>query len=939
MSEALSGRGNDRRKFLKMSALAGVAGVSQAVGSDQSKVLRPATKQELIEKYPVSKKVKTICTYCSVGCGIIAEVVDGVWVRQEVAQDHPISQGGHCCKGADMIDKARSETRLRYPIEKVGGKWRKTSWDSAMDKIAKQLQDLTQKYGPDSVMFIGGSKCSIEQSYYFRKFAAFFGTNNLDTIARICHAPTVAGVSNTLGYGGMTNHLADMMHSKAIFIIGGNPAVNHPVGMVHILRAKEAGAKIIVVDPHFSRTATKADHYVRLRNGTDVAFMYGMIRHIVKNGLEDKEFIRQRLFGYEEILKECEQYTPEVVEEVTGVPAQQLIEITEIFAKAKPASLIWGMGLTQHTTGTSNTRLAPILQMILGNIGKRGGGTNVLRGHDNVQGATDMGNLADSLPGYYGLDKNAWNHFCGIWKVDFEAMQKRFKTPDMMHKKGFSVSTWRYGVTEEENIPHNAGTKLRSLIVVGSGISTIARVDTTKDALDKMDLVVFFDPYFNDAAALTNRKDNLYILPAATQMETSGRVAATNRSYQWRSMVMKPLFECRPDEEILFDLAKRLGFYEEYTRSLGDGKGNFVWPDDATREVAKAIRTVGFQGRTPERLKAHAENWHMFDKFTLRGKGGPVKGEYYGLPWPCWSEKHPGTPNLWDDSIPVMDGGLGFRVRWGDVSPTGESLLASQDSSLPGSKFKGGHSMITDKNVEAITGIALTEEEKAKVAGKTWATDTTNILVEKALAAGLSPMGNGRARAIVWEWTDQIPKHREPIYTIRHDLISQYPTFKDKPNHFRANIRYESRQKEKDWTKEFPLNMLSGRLVAQFGTGTETRSAHYLAEVQPEMFVEIHPETATDLGVKHGDMVWVHGTNGAKILVKARHSYKVNKTSVFLPQNFGGMYQGESLVPYHIAGTEPYVIGESCNTITSDAYDINTSTPETKCGLCRIEKA
>ncbi len=185
MSEALSGRGNDRRKFLKMSALAGVAGVSQAVGSDQSKVLRPATKQELRENFPTAKRVKTICTHCSVGCGIIAEVVDGVWVRQEVAQDHPISQGGHCCKGADMVDRARSETRLRYPIEKVGGKWRKTSWDSAMDKIAKQIKEIQKESGPDSIMLIGSAKVSIEQSYYIRKFAAFMGTNNIDHQARI----------------------------------------------------------------------------------------------------------------------------------------------------------------------------------------------------------------------------------------------------------------------------------------------------------------------------------------------------------------------------------------------------------------------------------------------------------------------------------------------------------------------------------------------------------------------------------------------------------------------------------------------------------------------------------------------------------------------------------------------------------------------------------
>lgn len=184
MSE-INNKTQSRRTFMKMSALAGVAGLSGALGNDTKDILKQANKQELKEAYPGSVKIKTICTHCSVGCGIIAEVKDGVWVRQEVAQDHPISQGGHCCKGADMIDRARSETRLRYPIEKVNGKWERTSWDVAMDKIATQLGEIREKNGPDSVMFIGSAKVSNEQSYYIRKFAAFFGTNNIDHQARI----------------------------------------------------------------------------------------------------------------------------------------------------------------------------------------------------------------------------------------------------------------------------------------------------------------------------------------------------------------------------------------------------------------------------------------------------------------------------------------------------------------------------------------------------------------------------------------------------------------------------------------------------------------------------------------------------------------------------------------------------------------------------------
>lgn len=737
----------------------------------------------------------------------------------------------------------------------------------------------------------------------------------------------------------MTNHIADMMFSKFILIIGANPAVNHPVSMVHILRAKEAGAKIVCVDPHFSKTAAKANEYLRIRSGTDVAFIYGMINIITKNNLYDKKYLEERVYGYQEIFKEAEKYTPEITADITGIPADAIIKIAKEMAKAKPASLIWNQGLTQHTVGTNNTRIMPILQMLLGNIGKKGGGVNILRGHDNVQGASDMNNLSDSLPGYYGLGEGPWKHFCKHWHVDYEWMKSRFKSKEMMEKTGYALSTWKFGVLDEENFENNAGTQIKAMIVIGNGISTTNLLDKTKEALDKLDLLVFIDPYVNDSAVITDKKDNLFLLPAASQMETSGSVAATNRGYQWRYRVIEPMFECREDQNILFDLAERLGFKEKYQRSLyeiakKDGRSEFIWPDDATNEMAQSIRSIGLQGLSAKRLKEHCDNWHMFDNITLEGMG-PMKGQYYALPWPCWSEKHPGTPIMYADTIPVMQGGMGFRVNWGLTSPDGTSMLSSR--MLPNSKIKG-HPAITADNIESILGIKLSDKEKELVKGTTFATDSTNILVNKALAAGICPYGNGKARMIVWNWYDKIPYHREPLHSFRNDLVDKYPSFPDKKDNFRANIKYISRQKEKDWKKEFPLNMLTGRLVAHMGTGTETRSAKYLAEISNEMFVEIHPNTALKLNIRDGEMVWVHGTSYTKIMVKAKYSYRVDEDNVFLPQNFSGVYEGQSLLEKYPQGTEPYAIGEAAGQITSYGLDYNTACPETKCGLCRIEK-
>lgn len=748
-------------------------------------------------------------------------------------------------------------------------------------------------------------------------------------------------MANTFGYGGMTNHLGDMMFSKYILIIGANPAVNHPVSMVHFLRAKEKGAKLVCVDPRFTKTGAKCDEYHRIRSGTDIAFAYGLLNHIIANNLYDKKFLDERVDGYEMIIEEAKKYPPEVAADVCGIPAEQIRHIAEEMAAAKPACLVWNQGLTQHTTGTSNTRIMPILQMFLGNIGKNGGGVNILRGHDNVQGASDMNNLSDSLPGYYGLGEPAWRHFCTHWGVDFDWMASRFKNKEMMHKPGFAHSTWKFGVLDEENAANNAGTMLRALIVIGTGMTTVSLLDLQRKAMDKLDLVVFVDPYVNDLAIYGDRTDNLFCLPAASQMETSGCVAATNRSYQWRSKVMEPLFECRSDEEFLFGMAKRLGFLEEYQRSLyriakEKGRDKFIWPDDATTELTQSIRSIGLQGMSPERLKAHQENWDKFDKITLRGSG-EFANEYYGLPWPCWSDKHSGTPVMYDDTIPVMEGGMGFRVNWGLENPSGQSMLSTR--SLPGAKHKGGHGPISVANAETL-GIYLSAEEKQKLGNVAFAMGFgTNALVEKALEAGLCPYGNGKARANVWNWYDKIPLHREPLHSIRGDLVDKYPSFPDKPNHFRANIKYRSRQIEKEWSKEFPINMLSGRMVAHMGSGTETRAAKYLAEVEGEMFVEIHPNLAQKLGVKNGDMVWVYGTMDTRIKVKVKLSTRIGENDAWLPQNFSGLDQGQSRVANYPEGTAPYAIGEQATMICSYGFDYNSACPETKCGVCRIEKA
>ena len=748
-------------------------------------------------------------------------------------------------------------------------------------------------------------------------------------------------MANTWGYGAMTNSLGDIQNSKAIIIFGANPAVNHPVGFQHFLKAKERNnAKIIVIDPRFTKTAAKADYYAQIRPGTDIPFMYGMLNIIFKNGWHDKDFINDRVYGMEDVMKEAKNWPIERVADVTGVDADLIVQITKHYAQHTPGTLIWAMGLTQHTNGSSNTRMAPILQLALGNMGVEGGGCNILRGHDNVQGATDMCCLSHTLPGYYGLSDGSWKYFAKSWGVDYEWLKGRFKDPSWMNKKGFTLARWWAGVlggNPGEDAIHNADTRLKALFVMGNGITSTAQTKKVKEALDNLDIAVFCDPFVNEGAIITDKQDDVYILPAGTQFETSGSVTATNRSAQWRTEVIKPMYESKADQDIMFELAKRLGFYDELTAGLKirENKKDFNWPEDATDEIARTIKTIGLTGWTAKRLKEHQENWHMFDEVSGRGYG-KMTGEYYGLPWPCWTEKHAGSPLLYNINRSVKDGGMGFRNRFG-LEHDGEDLLAGKGSAPKGSVNKDGYPEITRDNIEEVLKIKLTDDEKSRI-GKNWKVDTSNIIAEKCMEQGIAPYGNAKARAKVWTFADPIPLHREPLHSPRTDLVKDYPSFADKKNHYRVDTRYASEQSKKDWAKDFPINLVTGRLVNMNGAGMENRASKYLAKLTPEMFCDIHPDLAGRYGIRDGEMMWIHSPQGTKIKVKSHYSYSVSPDRVFIPIHFAGVMEGESLLHKYPDGTAPYAIGESANTVTNYGYDIVTQIPETKGGLCQIAR-
>ena len=277
---------------------------------------------------------------------------------------------------------------------------------------------------------VGSSKHNNEQAYLLRKWVSLWGTNNCDHQARICHSTTVAGVAQTWGYGAMTNSYNDEQNSKSLFFLGSNAAEAHPVSMLHTLHAKENGCKVIVADPRYTRTAAKADIYVRFRSGSDIPLLFGILHHIFKNGWEDKEYIRQRVHGMDEVKKEVmAKWTPDKVTEATGCSEAEIFNIAKTLSDNRPGFIIWAMGQTQHTNGNAIVRASNILMLSLGNVGRSGGGCNIYRGHDNVQGATDVGPNPDSLPGYYGILPPAWGHWSRVWNVDPKWIADRVSRP------------------------------------------------------------------------------------------------------------------------------------------------------------------------------------------------------------------------------------------------------------------------------------------------------------------------------------------------------------------------------------------------------------------------------------------------------------------------------------------------------------------------------
>lgn len=540
--------------------------------------------------------VSTICPYCAAGCGFYVAVEKGRATGIEYMLEHPANEGSLCPKGNAALEVVYSEDRLLYPMKRNGNEWSRISWDEALKLVSKGLGRTIKNSGPDFVGFLSSSKCTNEENYLIQKLARSLGSRNVDNCARLCHAPSVVGLNRTLGAAGMTNPIPDLANSKCIFVIGSNLAENHAILSRWIHRAKDGGAQVIVADPRLTHTAWLADLFLQLKPGTDVALLNAMMKVIIDEDLVDKAFISKSTKGFEDLVKAVKDYTPEKAAEITGVPANDIVKAARMYAKSPASAILYSMGITQHTSGTDNVQSVANLALITGQIGKEGTGVLPLRGHNNVQGACDMGALAEFYPGYRKSDDPETAKFFGqAWSTT-------------------SLPVGR-GLTATEMIDEACEGQLKAMYIVGEDPANSDPWSShVKDCLENLDFLVVQDIFMTATARLAD-----VVLPAASWAEKEGTYTSTERRVQWSNRALEPPGEAKSDLEIVCMVAKSMGL-------------NFDYPDAASvlAEINSLVPT--YKGITRERL----------------GIGGLI--------WPCPNIDHPGTPILHSAGFKLQDG-------------------------------------------------------------------------------------------------------------------------------------------------------------------------------------------------------------------------------------------------------------------------------------------
>jgi formate dehydrogenase alpha subunit len=561
----------------------------------------------LIPKWekPPALEVKTTCPYCGVGCSLYLGVRDNKVVSVRGDPEGPANRGSLCVKGRWGHDFLSHPERLAKPLIRIPGVlrgaghngkvqevFREASWDEALQLAADRLLALKQNHGPDSIAAMSSAKCTNEDNYVMQKFVrAVLGTNNIDHCARLCHASTVVGGVAAFGQGAMSNSYSDFEKTELFFVIGSNTTECHPIiGSLIKRRVRFGGARLIVADPRSIELGDFAAVRLPHKPGTDVALINGLMHVIIRDGLEDKKFIQERTEGFEALREVVKNFTPEVVETITGVPKADIEAAARLFGKAKSACILYSMGITQHTTGTDNVKSVANLLLLTGNMGREGTGFSPLRGQNNVQGSCDMGALPNVYPGYQ--------------RVDDPAVRMKFETA-----WGCKLSD-RPGLTVTEIAGAILKGDIKGLYIMGENpLLSEPNLEHFRQALEKIEFLVVQDIFLSETAWLAD-----VVFPGAAFAEKDGTFTNTERRVQRVRQAVLPPGEAKADWEIISTLAEKMG-----------KPFNYQTAGQIMAEIASLTPIYG--GVRFERL------------------------DHDGLQWPCPDASHPGTGFLYRDSF------------------------------------------------------------------------------------------------------------------------------------------------------------------------------------------------------------------------------------------------------------------------------------------------
>ncbi len=556
-------------------------------------------------------EVTTICPYCGTGCSLNLVVRDGRVIGTSPYFRSPVNGGRLCPKGTYCHQFIHHAERLKKPLIRKGDIFYETDWDVAFEYMVSRLG----KHLPEEMAVLTSARCSNEDNYIAMKFArGVLKTRHVDHCARLCHSSTMAGLLHAFGNGSMTNSIPDIGAADCILCLGSNTFEQHPLVGRQIIRARQRGATLIYADPRYTPTAIQADIFLQYYSGSDVLILNAIMGEIIRNGDEDKVFIRNRTTGYESLRKLVlnPRYEPDSVAELAGVPAGMVCDAAERIGKAERCCILYAMGTSQHVTGIDNVHAIANLMLLTGNLGRPGTGVNALRGQNNVQGACDVGCLPDYYPGYIPVtDRSAHQNLEQIWGF-----------PD-----GISEPHDGYGITTLFEKLRCHAPEIRVLYLIGvNPLVSEPNLAAVEAGLKKLDLLIVQDIFFTETCQQAD-----VVLPAACFAEKDGTQTNTERRVQRIRKAVHPPGEAKSDWMIISELAARMGYGDQF--SYPSAKEVFT-------EICRVIPQ--YRGMTYEQV-----------------------GLPDGICWPCPDPDHPGTPVLYEEFFDTPDGKGHFcPVEW-----------------------------------------------------------------------------------------------------------------------------------------------------------------------------------------------------------------------------------------------------------------------------------